>query len=71
MGQHSVGIDTAFATKSDTPTHNLGVLVQATGSVLLGIKQMPCIVLLSFNPWLGRPAAGTDILLCFVYIDKN
>ena len=29
MGQHSVGIDTAFATKSDTPTHNLGVLVQA------------------------------------------
>ena len=29
LGQHSVGIDTAFATKSDTPTHNLGVLVQA------------------------------------------
>ena len=29
-GQHSVGLETAFATKSDTPTHK-GVLVQATG----------------------------------------
>ena len=33
LGQHSVGIDTAFATISDTPTHNLGVLVQATVGV--------------------------------------
>ena len=30
LGQYSVGIDTAFSTKSDTPSHNLGVLVQAT-----------------------------------------
>ena len=30
FGQHSVGIETAFATKIDTPTHNLGVLVQAS-----------------------------------------
>ena len=29
FGQHSVGMETTFATKSDTPTHNLGVLVQA------------------------------------------
>ena len=31
FGQHSVGIDTAFATMSDTETPNFGVLVQATG----------------------------------------
>ena len=29
FGQHSVGIETVFATNSDTPTHNLEVLVQA------------------------------------------
>ena len=28
--QHSIGIEAAVATKSDTLTHNLGVLVQAT-----------------------------------------
>ena len=31
LGEHSVGIDTAFATMSETPTQNLGVLVQARG----------------------------------------
>ena len=30
LGKHSQGIDTAFATTSDTPTHNLGGLGQAT-----------------------------------------
>ena len=34
MGQHYVGIDTAFATKRDTPTHNLGVFVQANVTYL-------------------------------------
>ena len=29
MGKYSLGIDTAFATMSDTSTHNLGVLVPA------------------------------------------
>ena len=28
MGNHSLGIDTAFATMSDQPTHNLGILGQ-------------------------------------------
>ena len=35
LGQHSAGIDTSFATKSDTPTHNLGVLVQASAYPLV------------------------------------
>ena len=35
FGQHSDGIETAFATKSDTLTHNLGVLVQDSHHALL------------------------------------
>ena len=35
FGHHSFDIDTAFATLSDTPTQNLGVLVQATTQGLL------------------------------------
>ena len=30
LGKHSLGIDSAFATMGYPPTHNLGVLVQAS-----------------------------------------
>ena len=31
LGNHSLGIDTAFATMSDQPTHNLAILGQPNG----------------------------------------
>ena len=33
LGQHALGIDTAFTTTSDSPTHNLGVLAQANAAL--------------------------------------
>ena len=54
MGQHSVGIDTAFATKSDTPTHNFGVLVQASRHALQG-HHVPKYQLLHMEQLGGAP----------------
>ena len=50
MGQHSVGIDTAFATKSDTPTNNLGVLVQANVDFNIDFLQIPMQII--FLGWM-------------------
>ena len=56
FGQHCVGIETGFATKSDTPTHNFGVLVQATVQSYTQLEKA--------NP--TSPAGSNFFLLKFV-----